>query len=288
MDERVISDFRGDMRLRGLSEVTIRDRIELVRRLAAWLHPAGLLDASEDELVRWQRQVFGPLAPASRDIYGRHVIAFYRWAWQRHLIDADPSDALVRTKVRRGRPHPVPPDLLRAVFACTTGPLRIAYLLAAFASARCGEIARLSVNDLDLTPCAATVTLDGKGGKVRTVPLLAPVVAELLDYGIPRAGAVLLRAGIPYTPEQLSSDSHNHLRRLGFPTTLHSFRHTFATMTLRSTHDLMLVKELLGHESVATTQIYTEPDMADLHARLAAVADLARSVTGPRRLRAVS
>lgn len=288
MRTTVRADFTRDMRLRGLSPVTITDRLEMVGRLGRWLEPTPLLDATSYDLARWQRQ-FAGLAPASVDIYVRHVQAFYRWAHERRLIAEDPALELIRPKLHRGRPHPTPAAQLRMIFACTSGPLRVAYALAAFAGARCGEIARLDAADLDLTPCRATALLTGKGGKDRVVPLLAPVVAELLTYGLPRSGAILRHHGVlPYTPDNLSHASHRHLQRLRVGTTLHSMRHAFATDTFRSTRDLLLVAELLGHASVATTQIYAAPDMDDLHARLAAVAATAAGMLTPRKLRAVS
>jgi integrase len=280
-----LSDFRADMQLQALSPRTIDARIESCERLALWLDPMLLLNVTEETLSRYQRG-FARLAPASVDIYTRHIQAFYRWAKMRNLIEFDPALGLVRPKVRRGQPHPTPFDDVRAIFACTTGELRIAYVLAAFAGLRAGEVCRLERHDLDLTD-PAHANLQGKGGKDRKVPLVAPVVEELYQFGLPRTGYLVTRDGLPYGPRQMSSDSHNHLRRLGIPTTLHSLRHLFATHTYRTTRDLLLLAELLGHSSVATTQIYASPDMSVAHESLKGVSAMASDLLAPRRLRSV-
>ncbi|MBO0866439.1 MAG: site-specific integrase, partial [Mycobacterium sp.] len=156
-----------------------------------------------------------------------------------------------------------------------------------FAGLRCGEICRLRREDVYLDAACPTADVVGKGGKLRTVPLVAPVVTELRATGLARTGWLITRGGEQYPSAQLSIDSHHHLRSLGIATTLHSMRHAFATTTYQSTRDLLLLKDLLGHESVATTQIYAQPDMDAVHDRLAGVADTASSLLGPRRLRAV-
>lgn len=288
MNADILREFSTDMQLAALREATVHARLAVLVRLAQWLAPVLLIDADQDALAAFERQ-FANLAPASIDIYVRHVQAFFRWALAKRYITVDPSVAMIRPqRVNRGRPHPTPVDDLRIVFACTRGALRTAYVLAAFAGLRCGEICRLRREHVDLDSACPTADIDGKGGKPRTVPLLAPVVTELLSTGMPRTGWVITRsAGRHYPPAQLSIDSHHHLRGLGIATTLHSMRHAFATTTYQSTRDLLLVKELLGHENVSSTQIYAAPDMAGVHVRLAAVADTASSLLGPRRLRAV-
>jgi integrase len=284
MDER--RAYERDMRLRELSPRTIGDRLAVIDRLARWLDPVPLLDAGRVRLLDYERG-FGHLAPASRDLYVRHIQSFYGWALEGGLIDVDPSTVLIRPRMQRGRPHPTSVDELRVIFACTPrGALRTAYTLAAFAGLRREEICRLRREDLHLSGAVSTADVHGKGGRPRTVPLLEPVVDELA-VGLPRSGWLLTRHGDAYVPGQLSVESYHHLRRIGVPTTLHSMRHAFATTTYRSTRDAVLVQRLLGHANLTTTQIYVEPDLDDVHSRLRVVADGAASLLGQRRLRAV-
>lgn len=280
MNHDVLNSLTADMKLADRSPVTIEDRIEVLDRLSIWLE-VPLIDATADQLRDYQDR-FKHLAPASIDIYTRHIQAFYRWALGRGLIAADPSVDLIRPRLRKGRPHPTTVADLRIIFTCTSGALRIVYALAVFAGLRRGEICRLHRRDLDFGVNASAV-VDGKGGKERVVPLLPPLISELAGT----TGWVVTRNGLPYPVEQLSVDSGRHLRRLGIDTTLHSMRHTFATTAYRQTHDLLLVQRLLGHESVSSTQIYAEPDMSDAHARLSGFTAFGSDVLAPRHLRIV-
>lgn len=274
--------FIIDMRLAGYSEATIKSRMEVIDRLVRRLERPALT-ATGEELRAFQSE-FVHLSPATRDIYTRHLKALFCWAEKRGLITKNPAEELVTTRVPKGRPHPTRVDDLRTIFACTTGDLRMAYMLATFAGLRRGEICRMQRGDLDLDGTLATALIHGKGGRERVVPLLRPVVDELHNYGMPRQGYVVRRDGKPYRPELLSVDSHYHLLGLGLHTTLHSMRHSFATNAVQATRDPLFVRDLLGHSSVATTEIYMDSSMRDGHLRLAGVTALAEDIAPPRRV----
>lgn len=279
--------FEIEMKIAKRSATTIQDRLRVITRFAEQLQKP-LLEATTGDLIAHQAR-FAHLAPATVNIYSRHIKAFYDWAYRRELIARNPADSMVIANVPRGRPHPTSADDLRTIFACTRGPLRTAYTLAAFAGLRRGEICRLHRRDVELTADGrGTALVHGKGGHERLAPLLIPVVAELNDQGAFGRGYVLTgRAGAPYDPERLSVESTVHLQGIGMATTLHSMRHTFATTVARATKDPLFVRDLLGHRSVATTEIYMGSDMDGAHDRLAAVSDQVEGMLTPRRLRVV-
>ncbi len=267
--------FIREMRIAGYSPVTIKDRVELIRRFEKFIDKP-LTDATAEDIARFQDRA-AKLAPASANIYARHLKAFYKWT-HRQGLTGDLAEDVIVPRVPRGRPHPTSSDDLAVIFACTTGALRLAYVLAAFAGLRRGEICRLQRQHLDLQGPLATILVMGKGGHERTVPLLKPVVDELHDYGLPRAGYVLKRRGEPYKPADLSIDSLRHLQELRVETTLHSMRHAFATSAARATRDPLFVRDLLGHQSVQTTEIYMDATANDGHLRLAGVTAFAESL----------
>jgi integrase/recombinase XerC len=280
--------FELEMRIAKLSPVTIDHRLAAVCRLRDWLptQDSSLLDATPDDLRAYQAR-FVHLAPATIDIYSRHIKAFYDWAETRGFLDGpNPASGLIMPRLTRGRPHPTTIDDLRVVFACTTGPLRTAYVLAAFAGLRRGEICRLHRRDIDLagTP---TALIHGKGGKERVVPLLPPVVGEIQEAGLARGWVIHRGDGRPYDPERLSIESTTHLHGLGLQTTLHSMRHTFATHAARVTKDPLFVRDLMGHESVATTEIYMDSDLEGAHEKLAGYSAAINEVLGRPALRVV-
>ncbi|MDE0654915.1 MAG: tyrosine-type recombinase/integrase [bacterium] len=129
---------------------------------------------------------------------------------------------------------------------------------------RVSELCSLRPADLDLAQSRMRVT--GKGGKQRLLPLSAPAVRAVQRYweaeAAARAGeavgddAALFRnlRGRPLGPRDVRRILD---RRASEPTHPHALRHTFATHLLDGGADLRSVQELLGHESVGTTQVYT-------------------------------
>lgn len=128
------------------------------------------------------------------------------------------------------------------------------------------ELAAISLSDIDLK--RGLVTVLGKGNKIRQVPVGDKTLEDLKDYlearaqfassKESRANALLLnRSG-----ERLSVRSVDRLvgkfaRSEGIEFTPHTLRHSFATHLLENGADLMLIKEILGHSSLSTTQKYT-------------------------------
>lgn len=274
--------FIAHMRGRKLSEITIHDRLDVLRRLRDHLGH-GLVEATADELETFQA-TYSHLRPATVDIYTRHVRAYYYWARRSGYIVTDPAEGLPLPRIPRAVPHPTGFDDLKTILACAPTHLRIAYALAAFAGLRCGEICRLTFRDISRDTGAPIALIHGKGGKDRYVPLLAPVMSEI---GVGRSW-VLTSDGRPMRPRLLSVHSTRFLHDLGMTTTLHSMRATFATHTLRITRDPLLIRDLLGHESLKTTQIYTQTDLDDVHGRLAEFAKVADGLLTPRHLAAVT
>jgi site-specific recombinase XerD len=128
---------------------------------------------------------------------------------------------------------------------------------------RVSELCGVRRSDLDLT--AGTVRVMGKGSKERIVPMSDPSVAALrawLRDGRPTMAAdaevgdlaFVNQRGRPLTPRDVRRVLD---RRSLEPTHPHALRHTYATHLLDGGADLRSVQELLGHEDLATTQIYT-------------------------------
>ncbi len=114
-----------------------------------------------------------------------------------------------------------------------------------------------------------TITVTGKGRKERMVPVL-PQVAKLIadyvalcPYDLPQDGPLFVGAkGGPLSARvvQLSMARLRGALGLAETATPHALRHSFATHLLARGGDLRSIQELLGHASLATTQIYTEVD----------------------------
>jgi integrase/recombinase XerC len=116
------------------------------------------------------------------------------------------------------------------------------------------------------------VTILGKGGKSRTVPIIAPVRAAieaylaLCPYDLAGGPLFVGARGGPLSPRIVQLAVQRLRVALGLPdsATPHALRHSFATHLLGRGGDLRTIQELLGHASLSTTQIYTAVDKARL------------------------
>jgi integrase/recombinase XerC len=124
-------------------------------------------------------------------------------------------------------------------------------------------------------PVGATdsLTIVGKGGKTRSVPIILParqaIEAYLADcpYHLQPQGPLFVGArGGPLSPRIIQLTVERLRGALGLPdsATPHALRHSFATHLLSRGGDLRSIQELLGHASLSTTQIYTSIDKARL------------------------
>ncbi len=201
------------------------------------------------------------------------VRSFHRFLLREGDADRDPAAAVVQPKLPRSLPHPLPVDdvsrLLEAPDTATLVGLRDRAILEVLygAGLRISELVGLDVDDVDTEE--GFVRVLGKGGKEREVPLGAfgrAAVADYLARARPAFASKFSRAALFLNQRggRLTRQSCGRLLAACVATagierrvTLHTLRHSFATHLLEGGADVRVVQELLGHASVATTQIYT-------------------------------
>lgn len=182
-------------------------------------------------------------------------------------------------RVKKGLPRPVSPAEAMALAQDVednarqgwTGARDFALLLLLYgAGLRIGEALSLTGGDL---PLGETLRVTGKRNKTRIVPVLPAVASavsryvEACPYPIAKDTPVFLGArGGPLQPGVVRASVRSARRALGLPerTTPHALRHSFATHLLAGGADLRSLQELLGHASLASTQVYTAVDAAHL------------------------
>lgn len=182
-------------------------------------------------------------------------------------------------RIKKGLPRPVTPDeainLAEGVASLAADDWigardRTVLLLMYGAGLRIAEALSLTAADL---PLGETLTVTGKGGKQRVVPLLPLVRAAVADYARrcpwPLAGKEPLFRGAkggPLGQGMVQKAMAKARVALGLPPTAtpHALRHSFATHLLGAGADLRSLQELLGHASLGSTQIYTKVDAATL------------------------
>ncbi|WP_051305732.1 tyrosine-type recombinase/integrase [Desulfogranum mediterraneum] len=140
---------------------------------------------------------------------------------------------------------------------------------------RAAEMAAVRVQDLDLTGGYLTIR-SGKGAKDRVVPVSDRVCTMLNEYllmvrpelhkGKDDGALILNRWGKQMTPNSVWAIVKRCVRQAGINKNIstHTFRHSCATHMLRNGAPIRQIQELLGHESLETTQIYTKVTINDL------------------------
>ncbi|QZQ57455.1 site-specific tyrosine recombinase XerD [Curtobacterium sp. TC1] len=228
----------------------------------------------------------GPLAPRSIARMLSSVRSFTAFAAGEGWLPLDPGTAVRPPKAPMRLPRAISVEdmerLLGAVSVDADDPVQLrdkALLELLYATgARISEAVGLSVDDVttlsdDSAPDAdglAVVKVTGKGNKQRVVPL-GSFARAAIDAYLVRARPVFAARG-PSTPALFLGARGARLSRqsawlviqsaaeaagLEAHVSPHTFRHSFATHLLEGGADVRVVQELLGHASVATTQIYT-------------------------------
>lgn len=202
-------------------------------------------------------------APETRKSARSVVAGFYRWGHGMGYVSEDPALRLPPIRVPLGLPRPTPEHLVRQLVARDD---RIGFmaLLAAYGGLRAAEISRVHGRDL----VGDVLIITGKGGKVREVPVVHPV---LLD----RVTAVHGWAFPNGHGRHLSPGHVSRLLSQALPEgwTAHTLRHRMATTAYAGTRDLLAVGAVLGHSRPETTQRYVRlPDDALRAAVRAAIA----------------
>ena len=274
--------WEGETFVASLTALNDASRSVYARDLAAfceWAERGGLHAPSAVD----RRAVRRYLAYLDSRRYARRTIArkasvvrrYFDWARRRGLVARDPTHGLSTPRGEARLPRVLRDDELtilldepapRALVGDDATRARDDAVLELLygSGLRVSEVCSLGVADLDLA--RERVTVWGKGGKQRMVPLSSPACAALARWIEHYRVAVVARdadagralfcnsRGGRLTPRDIRRVFD---RRSVSPTHPHALRHTFATHLLDGGADLRAVQELLGHADLSTTQIYT-------------------------------
>lgn len=231
----------------------------------------------------------GYMAALHRKKNGKRTIArklsavrsLFRYLLKHGVIQGSPADAVSTPKQNRSIPVWLPVDemfrLLEALDDDTVLGLRNRALFELIYSCglRVSEAAGLDVGDVD--DAGRLVRVRGKGNKERVVPVGRVCLEAIGRYrqklahqsamGAGQAGPLFLnRSGGRLTPRSMARILEQVATRCGIPVPVspHALRHSFATHMLDAGADLKVVQEMLGHQSLSTTQRYTHVSLSRL------------------------
>lgn len=258
-----INGWTDTLKAAGLSAQTIKSRRYKMVHLATLLMPSGPKDVTTEQIVQaFARQQW---KPETRKAYRNTISSFFRWLHKSCRRSDDPSLDVPRVKKPHAHPRPCPDRYIAAAMEKATSSEKLMIRLGAECGLRRGEIARVHSDDVVADSTGRSLIVRGKGDKQRIVPLpddLAGIIMDARGYLFPgRFGG--------HVEESYIGDHISRLLPDGYAA--HTLRHRFATTAYAATHDLFVVAELLGHESVETTEHYVAMPDGRLREAMAAV-----------------
>ncbi len=290
----VLDDFAAFLTYeKGHSEHTVRAYVGDVRSLVAFAGARGVAIGDLDLAVLRAWLAEHTRRGAARTSVARQVSSaktFCAWATREGLLASDPSTRLQAPRAHRTLPPVLAPAQAAAAAehaAATSSeeeenaddPIalrdRLIVELLYATGIRVGELCGLDIDDLD--PQRRVLRVIGKGDKERTVPYGEPA-ARAVDRWLregrpelagPTSGPALLLGvkGGRLNQRMARTVVHRAVEAAGGPDMgPHGLRHSAATHLLEGGADLRVVQELLGHSSLATTQIYTHVSVERLRA----------------------
>ena len=255
-----------------------------VDKLIRYLADAGvgIERATTDDLERFicTLQDVG-IQPRSQARIISGVKGFYRFLRQEHFMDTDPTELLLTPKIGRHLPEVLTIAEIDAMIAAidmskAEGQRNRAIIETLYGCGlRVSELVTLKLSQLYLEE--HYVVIQGKGNKQRAVPI-SPVAIEQINLYLEqtrshqvaqrgsedilflnRRGAMLTRQMIFHIVKQLCELAG--VRKVISP---HTLRHSFATHLLEGGANLRAIQQMLGHESITTTEIYVHIDRTRL------------------------
>lgn len=241
--------------------------------------PASLTLQHLQEYLKWITELGMSERSQSRIISG--IKSFYRFCIQEQITTTDPTELLSAPKLKKVLPDTLTfeeiEQLIQQIDLSKLEGQRNKAMLETLYSCglRVSELTNLKISHLYLD--IGFVRVIGKGDKERLIPIGRDAIKHILIYlkevrvhveikksnedilFLNRRGAALTRVMIFYIIKDLAVKAG--ITKIISP---HTFRHSFATHLVEGGADLRAVQEMLGHESITTTEIYTHMDRSFL------------------------
>lgn len=286
-----IAAFKTYLRLeKSLSTNSIDAYVHDIEKLVQFLDYTNVgLGASQlktehlRNFLKWVNELGMSATSQARILSGLH--SFYKYLLIENLIHTDPTELVDAPRIGRKLPDTLSKEdveiLLEGVDRSTPEGERNRSMLETLYSCglRVSELVNLKISDI--FPKEAYIRIIGKGNKERLVPigrtalkhieLYKQSVRHLIEVTKGEEDILFLnRRGSRLTRVMVFTIIKNLAQKCGVKKTIspHTFRHSFATHLVEGGADLRAVQEMLGHESITTTEIYTHIDRTFLTAQI--------------------
>lgn len=285
MDDSLSSFFSYILYVRRGSPLTVKAYRTDIAIFADFLtrHGLGTVEqATQRSIRRWMIDLLATGRTAAS--VNRKVAAlrsYYRFLCSTGKLRVNPTRAIQSVKAPKRLPVFLHEDEMNRLldpsyFPDTYEGRRDRAILQTFylTGMRVSELCNLTVSQVDLA--VGQILVNGKRNKQRIIPVTKALKSILISYlqvrekefGTAHPGDILFLTtkGNPVYSTYVYFIVHNHIAEVANIAKMspHVLRHTFATVLLNNGADLMAIKELLGHSSLAATQIYAHSDFEHL------------------------
>ncbi len=281
--ESEIEDFRGYLKVeKGLSDNSIHAYVTDLTKLVQFLNdkgynvgPDGVTLSYLKEMMEWVTEKGISPRTQARIISG--IKSFYKFLLIEEKIDRDPTALLESPKIGRKLPEILSVEEIDSIINAIDikkpeGQRNKAILETLYSCGlRVSELIELKISNLFFE--SGFIKIEGKGNKERLVPISTKAIKEINLYlseyrrnlKIHNDSEDILflnRRGKKLSRVMIFTIIKNLIAKLGFDKNVspHTFRHSFATHLIDGGANLRAVQEMLGHESIITTEIYTHLD----------------------------
>ena len=252
---------------RGLSPNTVAAYTRDLAAYAQWMNASGITEVADVTLAQISAYLQAlatrpdkPLTASSQSRTLSSIRGFHKFLVEESVLANDVTVDLSPPKLPTRLPKAITIEQMAALLAAVEGDDEVrvrdrALLELLYATgARITEAVSLNVDDVSGDD--GLIRLRGKGGKQRIVPV-GSFARAALDAYLVRVRPLFSARGKATPALFLGPRGARVSRQMALELSPHTFRHSFATHLLAGGADVRVVQELLGHSSVATTQIYT-------------------------------
>jgi integrase/recombinase XerD len=287
--------FARYQRAANLAEKTIENRAECLRLLAR-TSGHNPLHVTEDDLLdalgRAHPRTGRPLAAGTKQTERSYYQTFFTWMRAKGHREDDPAAGLPKVKLPRRKPRPFRIQQVDAMLdSGAYKRTRDIITICALSGLRIGEVVKIRGEDVDL---GGGILRSVRKGSLEHVIALNTVLLDLAReypregwwFPSPHKNRQFPDGGGHILMKSASDRVSRAIRNAGITDpnlTAHSLRHFYATTLLKQGVNIRVVQELLGHASLATTQLYTEVDQDDMRAGVATLPTIRQRRMSARR-----
>ena len=259
--DSLIDRFIFNLQTKGFSQNTINSYANDLKDFSVFFSDKDITEESIEQFI--EEKLIGKYKPSTVNRKLSTIRGFLKFLVKHGYIDVDYSN-LKNIKTKRTVPDYIPFDVIKKAMSDDRDGLIIRLMYAA--GLRISEVINLKISDIMFD--GGFLRVKGKGNKERFVPVDLKTISALKNYienerkkvkGYASSDYLFLsNYEKPFSRQGLWKMIKKRFAKLGYNVHPHLLRHMFATHMIENGANIRAVQEMLGHENITTTQIYTD------------------------------